>query len=119
MLKTMGQGRFVRDPELKEVGDTCVCEFSLAVNEHRKINGERKKYAHFFDCVIWDKAAELIVKYCRKGDQIGILATPRQERWEDAEGKKRSRIVLRVDEFTFLSKSHREEEVETETEDFT
>jgi len=63
MMTACGVGRLVRDPELKYVGDTCVCEFSIAINEFRKVGGERKKFAHFFDCVIWDKAAEVITEY--------------------------------------------------------
>jgi len=100
-----GVGRFVRDPDMKAVNDTHVCEFSLAVNEFRKVGGERKKFAHFFDFVIWDKAAEVINEYCNKGDLIEIRATPRQDKWQDKDGNNRSRIVFRVDEFSFLPRS--------------
>jgi single-strand DNA-binding protein len=107
MMTISGVGRFVRDPELKPIpaNDTHVCEFSLAVNEYRKVGGERKKFAHFFDCVIWDKAAEVIAEYCHKGDMIEIRGTPRQDKWVDTEGRPRSRIVFRVDEFSFLPRN--------------
>ncbi len=127
MMTLSGVGRFVRDPELKAVGDTHVCEFSLAVNEYRKVGGERKKFAHFFDCVIWDKAAEVIAEYCSKGELIEIRATPRQDKWKDGDGNNRSRIVFRIDEFSFLPRNTApptEEpalvggEKETETEPF-
>ena len=42
MMTLSGVGRLVRDPELKAIGETHVCEFSLAVNEYRKVGGERK-----------------------------------------------------------------------------
>lgn len=103
MMTLSGVGRFTRDPELKAVGETHVCEFSLAVNEYRKVGGERKKFAHFFDFVIWDKAAEVVNQYCNKGDMIEVRATPRQDKWVDSQsGGNRSRIVFRVDEFSFL-----------------
>lgn len=105
MMTLSGVGRFVRDPEIKAVNDTHVCEFSLAVNEFRKVGGERKKFAHFFDFVIWDKAAEVIAEYCAKGDMIEVRATPRQDKWQDGEGRNRSRVVMRVDEFSFLPRS--------------
>ena len=63
-MKACGVGRFVRDPVVQPIDDTCVCKFSLAINEIRKVAGERKDYAHFFDFELWDKAAELISKYC-------------------------------------------------------
>jgi single-strand DNA-binding protein len=105
MMTLSGVGRFVRDPDMKAVNDTHVCEFSLAVNEFRKVGGERKKFAHFFDFVIWDKAAEVINEYCNKGDLIEVRATPRQDKWQDKDGNNRSRIVFRVDEFSFLPRS--------------
>lgn len=105
MMTLSGVGRFVRDPEMKAVNDTHVCEFSLAVNEFRKVGGERKKFAHFFDFVIWDKAAEVINQYCAKGDLIEVRATPRQDKWQDNEGRNRSRVVFRVDEFSFLPRN--------------
>jgi len=116
MMTACGVGRLTRDPELKAIGDTCVCEFSLAVNEFRKVNGERKKFAHFFDCVIWDKAAEVIAEYCNKGDELEIRATPRQDKWQDKEGNNRSRIVFRIDEFAFGRKSMRNEASTAEVE---
>lgn len=105
MMKAMGTGRFVKDPELREVptAQTCVCNFSLAINEQRKVNNERKKYTHFFDFVIWDKAAEVICKYCKKGDMLEFLASPRQEKWQDEEGNPRSKVTFRIDDFKFIS----------------
>jgi single-strand DNA-binding protein len=116
MMTLSGVGRFVRDPEMKAVNDTHVCEFSLAVNEYRKVGGERKKFAHFFDFVIWDKAAEVINEYCGKGDLIEIRATPRQDKWQDGEGRNRSRVVFRVDEFSFLPRSTSSAKDETSSE---
>lgn len=117
-MKSHCIGRFVRDPELKEVGNTHVCEFSLAVDEFRKINGERKKYTNFFDFVIWDKAAELVVEHKRKGDQIAVECTARQDKWQDKNtGEQRSRVIFRVDDFTFLSSPNRRPaQTETPTE---
>lgn len=105
-MKVFGVGRFVADPVLYAVGDTNVCKFSLAVNEYRKVAGERKRYAHFFDFEIWDKAAELIHKYRRKGDLIEFYGTARQQKWNDKEtGEPRSKIVFRMDDFTFMPAS--------------
>ena len=102
-MKVFGVGRFVADPVLHQVGETNVCKFSLAVNEFRKVAGERKKYAHFFDFEIWDKAAELIAQYRKKGDLLEFYASPRQQKWNDKNtGEPRSKVVFRVDDFTFL-----------------
>lgn len=114
-MTLVGVGRFVKNPELKAVNETYVCEFSLAVNEYRKVNGERKKFAYFFDFVIWDKAAEVINEYCYKGDMIEIRATPRQDKWTDREGKNKSRVVFRVDEFNFLPRNRNSDDAPDKT----
>jgi single stranded DNA-binding protein len=104
-----GVGRFVADPELKQLENTCVCEFSLVSDEVRSVKGQKEKVPLFLDFNIWDKAAETVVKYCKKGDQFWYCATPRQEKWVDkATGKNRSKIVFRVDDFRLLSNGRAE-----------
>jgi single-strand DNA-binding protein len=104
-ITSSGVGRFVRDPELKTVGQTVVCEFALAVDERRKIGDKSENVANFFNFVAWDKGAETLVKYCKKGDQIYFEATPRQEKWTDkTTGKPRDKVIFRVNQFKFLAK---------------
>jgi single-strand DNA-binding protein len=113
MMKMHGVGRFTKDPELKQLENTCVCEFSLAVNEYRKNKktGEKTRIAHFFDFQIWDRAAELVCDYCEQGDLIHIVeATPRQDKWKDkTTGDNRQKIIFRVDNFELLNNRKKEE----------
>lgn len=102
-VTTVGVARFVRDPELRNVGQTQVCEFSLAYDETRKSNGEQIKMPTFIDCVVWDKAAGVIAQYGKKGDRLYFVATPRQENWTDkTTGAKRSKLVFRITDFSFI-----------------
>jgi len=104
-MMVFGTGRFTKDPVLKEVNETVVCEFTLAVDEFRMIQGERKKYTNFFNFSIWDKAAEVIAKYRKKGDQLEFYGTPRQDKWVDKDGNNRERVFFRVDQFRLLSRA--------------
>ena len=125
-MKSFGVGRFVADPVIYDVNETKVCKFSLAVNEFRRINGERKKIPHFFEFEVWDKAAEVIAQWRKKGDLIEVYATARQQKWNDKEsGEPRSKVVFRVDDFTFLprgggpqSEAEAESDAPEETSDF-
>lgn len=63
-------GRFVNQPELRTINDTCVCNFCLARNKDYSKDGE--KSADFIDCVAWGKTAEIIVKFFDKGTRIGV-----------------------------------------------
>jgi single-strand DNA-binding protein len=124
MMKAFGVGRFVADPTIQTVGEgekqSSVCKFSLAINEYRKVGGERKKFPHYFDFEVWDKAAELICKYRQKGDLLEFYATARQQKWNDKDtGEPRSKVVFRLDDFTFLPKGgqHTDSAEKTEPEE--
>lgn len=116
-MKTSGIGRFVAKPELKTTKDgTFLSEFTLVYNEKRKVGEKLLEQAHYFDFVIWDKAADVVCKYFDKGDLIYIVqATPRQDRWEDKDGNKRSRVIFRVDNFEFVPNQKRKENTESQT----
>ncbi len=100
-------GNITRDPELKYIASgTALLELSVAVNERVKKGDDYEDRVSFFDCIAWGKTAENIHKYHKKGDPIHLECTPRQDRWEDKEsGKNRSKIVFRVERFTFVKSS--------------
>lgn len=62
-------GRLTKDPETTQTqsGHTVV-RFSLAVDRRGRDAG-----ADFPTCVAFDKTAELIGKYCKKGDRLGVI----------------------------------------------
>ena len=103
MFVAVGLVRLTRDPVLKPVGSTHVCNFGIAVNEHyTDKDGNKKELSNFFECELWDKGAEVFAKYMKKGDQVVIQARPRYDSWEDDNGNKRSKVFFRVDSFDFI-----------------
>lgn len=59
-------GRMVRDIEIKSLqGDKKVGNFTLAVN--RESNREK---VDFIQCTAWNKTAEVLAKYTKKGSQV-------------------------------------------------
>ena len=72
MNKALLIGRLTKDPELRATSTgRNVCQFSIAVNRNfTNANGERE--ADFINCVVWDKQAENLVKYQKKGNQIAV-----------------------------------------------
>lgn len=109
-MKCVGIGRFVVNPTVTETTNSKVCRFALCVDEVRKVNGERKKFPHFFDFVVWDKAADVIAKYGSKGAKLYFEATPRQEKWVDNDGNNRSKIIFRLDDFQLLDYKQNDDE---------
>ena len=88
MNKALLIGRLTRDPELRATSTgRNVCQFSIAVNRNfTNANGERE--ADFINCVVWDKQAENLVKYQKKGNQIAVDGRIQTRNYDDKDGKK-------------------------------
>lgn len=88
MNKALLIGRLTRDPELRATSTgRNVCQFSIAVNRNfTNANGERE--ADFINCVVWDKQAENLVKYQKKGNQIAVDGRIQTRNYEDKDGKR-------------------------------
>lgn len=93
-------GRFGKEPELKRTNSgKAVVTFSLAVNREGK-----KDEADWINFTAWEKTAELISKYCHKGDQIGVNGSLQQRSYEDIDGNKRTVHEVRVNRIYFLGR---------------
>ena len=87
-------GRMTRDPELKyTTGGKAYANFTLAVQKTRD-------EAEFIDCVAWEKTAENIAEYFRKGNKIliqGRLSVSSYE--QNGEKRKFTRVLANSFEF--------------------
>lgn len=93
-------GRLIKDPELtKTIKGTPNCQFCLAVN--RPIVRDGKKEADFINCIVWNKGAENLVKYQRKGNLLGIQGQFRTDIYE-VKGEKKYKSYILVEEVEFL-----------------
>jgi len=99
-------GRFVKDPDLHRIekddgNDTCVVRFCLAVQ--RKFKGTQR--VNYLDFEAWDKGAEVIAQYCKKGDVLIVLdSSARNNNYTDKNtGQEVRKIVFRVEKFDFPS----------------
>lgn len=95
-------GRLTADPELKEVGEGKVVNFSVACPRSYK-NADGEYETDFINCNVWNKVAENMKEYCHKGDVIGVKGSLQTSSYEDKEGNKKYKTDVRVDKVTFLS----------------
>lgn len=88
MNKAILIGRLTKDPELRSTPTgRNVCQFSIAVNRtYTNASGERE--ADFINCVVWDKQAENLAKYQKKGNQIAVEGRIQTRNYDDKDGKK-------------------------------
>lgn len=94
----VGLGNLTDDPEMKYVKETPKTSFSIAINEKR---GEREETI-FVDVECWDKLAESVAEYKRKGDPVLVQGRWKMDEWEDQEGKKRRKWYVRADTIRFV-----------------
>ena len=94
-------GRFTADPELRKTqSGTSVASFTLAVDANYTPKGAEKK-ANFIECVAWDKTAEFITKFFRKGNLIAVQGEMQTRNWEDKNGNKRKTTECNVEKAWF------------------
>lgn len=89
MNKILLMGRLTKDPELRYTqGGTAVASFTLAVNRSfANQNGERE--ADFINCVAWQKAAEFVANYFKKGQQMALEGRLQVRSYDDNNGQRR------------------------------
>ena len=94
-------GRLARDPEIKFFNDDkAVCNISVAVNRAYK-DKDGNMVTDFFNCVSYNKQAEILDKYFKKGDGISVQGEMQNNKYTDKEGNKRDRWQIRIDKFDF------------------
>lgn len=95
-------GRLTRDVELRYTPNgTAYGRFTLAVNR-RVPNQNGVREADFISCVIWNKAAENLANYTRKGSQIGVQGRIQTGSYDNQQGQKVYTTDVVVENFDFL-----------------
>lgn len=91
-------GRLTADPELKYTqSGKAFAKFTLAVNRTFS-----KEQTDFINCVAWDKRAEIIAEYLRKGNMTGVQGRLSVRNYEDENGQKKKITEVIVDSIEFL-----------------
>lgn len=94
-------GNITRDPELTTTkGGTAVTELGLAVNRRwpdKDNAGEWNEKTSFFDVVCWQTLGENVAQSLAKGTRVLVVGRLEQDRWENEEGEKRSKIRIIAD----------------------
>ena len=82
-------GRLAKDPELRQTQNgTPVVNFDLAVSR-QKTSNEEENSADFFRLTAFDKTAQFIATYFRKGSAIFVEGRVQNHNYTDNSGQKR------------------------------
>lgn len=87
-----------RDPEVKEFGDNKKAELGIALSrKFKNKEGEIVEKTTFVDVDVWGRQAEIVEKYVKKGNLIGVENGELElDTWENEAGEKRSKLRVKA-----------------------
>ena len=103
-------GRITRDPDLRKTqSGKSVVQFTVACN--RIFN---KEEADFINCVAWNKTADFMAQYVRKGALLGLEGRIQTRNYDDRDGKRVYVTEVVADSVQFLESKKQAENVGNE-----
>ena len=108
MNKVCITGRLVKDIEIRYTqNNVAVTQFTLAVTrKFKNANGDYE--SDFINCVTYRNTAEVLSKYTKKDDLIGIEGRIQTRNYENQEGKKVYVTEVIVESVDFLASKKEE-----------
>jgi single-strand DNA-binding protein len=98
-------GNVGKDPEARSLpsGKT-VANFSMATSESwkDKQTGEQKDKTEWHNLVVFDKKADIVVQYVKKGSQLYVEGKLQTRKWQDKEGRDRYTTEILIEDFQLL-----------------
>ena len=112
MNKVILMGRLTRNPETRytQTNNIQVTSFTLAINRRFAKDGEQQ--ADFINIVAWNKTAEFVSKYFRKGQQVGVIGRIQTRNYDDDKGVKHY-ITEVIAEEVYFADSKKEGQADT------
>ena len=97
-------GRLGADPELKNLPNgNSVVNFSLATSEsYTDKGGQKVEKTEWHRVSFFDRPAEIIHEYCRKGSQLYVEGSLQTRKWQDKDGNDRYTTEIKGRNFTLL-----------------
>jgi len=102
MNKVLLIGRLAKDVELRYTqSGTAVASFTLAVNrKFSNQNGEHE--ADFVNCVAWQRTAEFVANYFKKGQQMALEGRLQVRSYDGNDGQRRWVTEVVADQVEFV-----------------
>jgi single-strand DNA-binding protein len=106
--KVMLIGNLGSDPEVRSTtGGNRVANFSLATTRQwNSPSGEKQEKTEWHKCIVWNTKgtglADVVEKYCKKGDRIYVEGRIEYRQWQDKENQTRYSTEINVRELLML-----------------
>lgn len=99
-------GNLTRDIEMRYApSGTAIGATGIAVTRKMTVNGEKREETCFVDITFWGRTAEVANQYLSKGSKVLVEGRLKYEQWDDANGQKRSKHIVSVENMEMLGSS--------------
>lgn len=97
-------GHLGNDPEIiKLESGKKLAKFTIATNEsYKNEKGEKVEDTQWHNLVAWNKTAEIVEKYLKKGKEVAVEGKLTSRTYDDKEGNKRYITEVVVSELLML-----------------
>ncbi len=93
-------GRITKDPDLRKTqSGVSVVSFTIACNRRVPSQGQD---ADFINCVAWNKTADFMAQYVKKGALLGLEGRIQTRNYDDRDGKRVYVTEVVADSVQFL-----------------
>lgn len=106
-------GRFVTDPTLKANANFKVLNGTIAVDRDYQKDGSAT--ADFIDIEAWNRTADFISTYFRKGMKAEITGELRTKSYTDSKGIKRKQVYVLIEKIRFAESKKQNEQYKSST----
>ena len=101
-------GRLGKDPEMRSAGDgSLIAKFTLATSSYGK---DKKEHTEWHNVIAFNKAAEVVQNYCKKGSQIYLEGSISTNKYTDKDGTDRFYTNIILGRLVMLGKSDKPKE---------
>ena len=98
-------GRLGKDPEMRATaGGMNIASFTLATSDRQKdAQGNWQDKTEWHNLVAFQRTAEIVRDYCKKGSQVFVEGKIQTRSWDDKEsGQKKYRTEILINELSLL-----------------
>jgi len=96
-------GNLGADPETRTTNSgTAVMSLRVATSERRKVDGTWTKVSEWHSVVVWDKQAEALGRFLKKGHKVAVSGRLHTRSWEK-DGQKRYKTEIVAQDVEMLT----------------
>ena len=99
-------GNVGKDPDVRHLENNCVAQFSLATTKKGYTTKEGQAVpdrTEWHSLVVWNKLAEIVEKFVKKGDKLYVEGELRYRSYDDQNGVKRYVTEIYVENMEMLT----------------